>query len=212
MNKPLKSKTMKKIYTLICSIALCLLSMNANAVVINDSLGVGGANTFTPFAINANPGDVIHFICMTGTHSVVNYTGYTNPCSSAPNSGTMNAGDTYDYTVTCSGTYLWMCGIHGTSMYGGAVVSGTAGIVEPATNLLTNFYPNPFKDVATLTFNGVEKVEFFNAIGQNVRTIKLVATETEVAIDFNNLPSGTYFYRTYKEGVVFETKKIVKVQ
>jgi plastocyanin len=198
---------MKKIYSLIFATALTLFSVNANAVNIPVSI----TNfAFTPATFTANVGDVVVWTLTSGTHTVV---GTSVPSTAAAiSSGTMALNGTYSYTITVAGTYTFKCGIH-SSMVGGFSAAGSTGILEPATNLLTNAYPNPFSDKITVTYtNNIQSLEIINLIGEKVRTMELSAIENKAEIDLSNLPSGIYFYRTYKEGKVVETKKIVKAK
>lgn len=193
---------MKKTYSFICASALALISVNLNAVNIPVSIT---SNAFTPSSFGANIGDVVVWTLNSGTHTVVSV---SVPAGAATfNSGTITS--TYSYTITVAGNYGYHCGIHQTM---GAVfsASATTSISEPITNLLTTAYPNPFKDKLNVKYNGIESIEVFNVIGEKIKTIELEATESKIEVDFANLPSGMYFYRTYKEGTIVETKRIVK--
>ena len=209
---------MKKIYTFIFASAFALLSMNTNATTINVTVGPGGTNAFNPNTFAAVVGDVVVWTLQSGTHTV---NSISTPLSSVPagaaaiSSGTMSTiGSTYSYTITVVGTYGYQCNFHGnlaggTGMIGGFTVSST-GIIDPATNLLTSAYPNPFSDKVTLKYTGIQSVEVFNVVGEKVKSMELSATEAKVDLDFTGFPAGIYFYRTYKEGTIVETRKIVK--
>ncbi|MCE9540880.1 MAG: T9SS type A sorting domain-containing protein, partial [Bacteroidetes bacterium] len=164
----------------------------------------------TPATIStAMVGDVIVFNLISGTHTVV---GLTIPAGAAAiSSGAMTIGTPYNYTITVAGNYGYKCGIHQT-MLGGFQASTPTGIVEFSTNLLTIAYPNPFKDKLTVKYSGIESIDVINVIGEKIQTIALDATNSKIEIDFSNLPSGMYFYRTYKEGTIVETKRIVKTK
>lgn len=196
---------MKKIYSLICASLLSLITLNVNAISINVDIT---SNAFTPASITtAMVGDVIVFNLISGTHTVV---GLSVPAGAAAiNSGTMTIGTPYSYTITVAGNYGYKCGLHQT-MLGGFQASTPTGIVESTTNMLTVAYPNPVKDKLTVKYDGLELIEVLNVIGEKIQTIVLDATESKVEIDFSSLPSGMYFYRTYKEGAIVETKRIVK--
>ena len=49
-----------------------------------------------------------------------------------------------------------------------------------------------------------------NVIGEKVKSMELSAAEVKVDMDFTGFPAGVYFYRTYKEGTIVETRKVVK--
>lgn len=195
---------MKKSYLFICSL-IALSSINANSA--NIAVAVTN-NTFTPQTFTANIGDVITWSFNAGTHNVTSQTVPTGAAALA--SGNMSSG-TYVYTVTVAGNYGYNCTLH-TGMIAGFTVSGTTSILEPVTNLLTSAYPNPVKDRLTVKYDGLDLIDVLNVVGEKIQTIALDATESKVEIDFSNLPSGMYFYRTYKAGVLVETKRIVKTK
>ncbi len=193
---------MKKIYTLL---AFTMLGVSLNAATINVSI----TNTaFTPSAFSANVGDVVVWTWDGGFHSV---TGLSIPGGATTLESGQKSSGTYSYTITVAGTYGYWCSIHTSSMVAGFSVTAT-GISEPTTNLITSAYPNPFKDKLTFKFAGIESIQVFNIIGEKVKALELSATESKVEVDFANLPSGIYFYRTYKDGIIVETKKIVKTK
>jgi plastocyanin len=196
---------MKKSYLFICSL-IALSSINANSA--NLAVSVTN-NTFTPQTFTAAIGDIITWTFNAGTHNVTSQSVPTGAATLA--SGNMSSG-TYVYTVTHDGNYGYGCSLHLPLMVGGFTVSTTTGILAPATNLLTTAYPNPVKDKLTVKYDGLELIEVLNVIGEKIQTIALDATESKVEIDFSNLPSGMYFYRTYKEGAIVETKRIVKTK
>ncbi|MDQ3046435.1 MAG: T9SS type A sorting domain-containing protein [Bacteroidota bacterium] len=204
---------MKKLYTLIC--ASVFTAFSVSAATVNVAVGVNSsgaaANEFTPAAVAAVVGDVITFTHVSTSGVPHNVTSTAVPGGAAAmNSGTMSFGQQYMYTVTVAGTYAYTCTFH--AGMNGTVNVTTVGIVEPNVDFSTNAYPNPFKDKITVKFNGVESLEVFNIVGDKVRTIELTGTDNKMEIDFSALPSGVYFYRTYKEGNIVETKRIVKTK
>jgi plastocyanin len=200
---------MKKLYTLIFASAFTLFSLNGNAATIN--VAVANFN-FTPATFTAVVGDVIVFTLVSGSHNVTSPAGGV-PAGAAPiASGSMSSiGQTYSYTVTMAGTYGYQCTIHPTTMIGGFTASAT-GIEDQASNLLTSVYPSPFKDKVTVKYNGIEKIEFMNVVGELVKSVTIDSQEGKLDVYFDNLPAGIYFYRTYKEGLVVETRKVVKAK
>jgi plastocyanin len=205
---------MKKIYSLICASALTFLSINANAVTHNVTVGSSaGALSFFPNSFTANVGDVVLWTWSTGGISH-NVTSVSVPAGALTFASPTQVTGTFSYTITTAGTYGYECSIHiGSGMAGGFTVSAAAGIIEPTENFLTTAYPNPFENnLITVKYNNIQLIEVFNVVGENIKTLKLSPNDTQVQIDFTGLPSGMYFYRTYNEGVVVETKKIVKAK
>jgi plastocyanin len=199
---------MKKIYTILFASVLAFSA--ANAATVNIIVGFNGstfANTFYPAAATANVGDVISFTAASGPH---NATSGTIPGGASPFAGSFAAGgDNFTYTVTQVGTYNYSCTLHA-GMNGTITVSAAAGINDPKMDLLTLAYPNPFINKLTLKYNNIESVEFYNVVGEKVRTFELSATENKAELDLSDLTAGIYFYRTYSEGIIVETRKVVK--
>jgi len=205
---------MKKIYSLIFASAFVMFSFNSNAATISVGVGVNAsfspANEFFPSSVTAVIGDTIQFALAFGTHNV---TSSSVPGGAAAlSSGTMSTfGQIYKYGVTVAGTYLYSCTFH-TGMNGTINATAASGIATPAVDLLTSAYPNPFKDKITLKYNAVEAIDLFNIIGEKVKHFDLPSNETRTEIDLTDLSTGVYFIRTYKQGEVIETKKIVKTK
>jgi plastocyanin len=203
---------MKKLYSLIFACTFTAFSLTAATVPVGvGTNGTGAANSFFPNAVTATVGDVIQFVLASGTHDV---TGVSIPGGATPmSSGTMNVvGQMYNYTVTVAGTYTYKCSIHGTSMSGTIIVSAV-GINDPNGNsVLTSVYPSPFRDKVTVKYNGIEKIEFVNIVGEQIKSVEIDSQEGKLDVYFDMLPAGIYFYRTYKEGLVVETRKIVKAK
>lgn len=200
---------MKKLYLLITTTALTFFGLNANAVTINVSI----TNfQFSPSDFTAQIGDIVKWTDSQGTHGIE---GLSLPGGAvAFNSGTMttSSNSTYSYTITTAGRYDYDCSIHGASMSAGFTVTST-GINEPVINLLTTAYPNPFKDKFTLKYGkAVQSVKIYNVVGEQIKSIELSSLEEKVDVDFEGVPAGIYFIRTYNEGTIVETKKIVKAK
>jgi plastocyanin len=204
---------MKKLYSLLFIFTLIAFSLKAFAANIPIGVGTNGttaANQFFPSVATANVGDVISFGLVAGVHTA---TSTSVPAGAATfDSGTMTTvGQVFTYTVTVAGTYTYMCTIHGSLMSGTINVSAV-GISDPTVSYATSVYPSPFKEKVTVKYNGIESIEFVNVIGEKVRTLEMPSSEGKVEVDFDNLPAGIYFYRTYKDGVIVETRKVVKAK
>ena len=79
-------------------------------------------------------------------------------------------------------------------------------------------YPNPFNPTTIIRFSILKdaeiKLTIKNILGQVISTPvneKLNSGTHEVKIDFNNLPSGNYYY-TISDGVNSITKKMMFLQ
>lgn len=210
---PLNPNHMKKIYSFIFTSAITLFSLNASSativVMVGQNSSGAAANEYNPATFTASVGDVVAFTWFSGIHNVTNASvpGGATPFSS----GTMSSTGVYNYNVTVAGTHAYFCSFHSTTMGGGFSATPT-GIATPTVDLLTSAYPNPFKDKFTLKYGAVESIDLFNVIGEKVKSFDLPKNETKTEIDLSDLNTGVYFIRTYKEGVIVETKKIVKTK
>lgn len=201
---------MKKLYAIITLVALAFTANAANHYVFVGVDGTGTPNNvYTPASTNAVVGDSVYFILGSGVHTV-NSTSVPSGAA-AINSGTMSTfGQMYGYLVTHAGTYPFQCNFH--AGMAGTINAVSSGINEPTPSMMTTAYPNPFTGKITIKYHNIQSIEVINVIGEKVRKIDLSATETKAEIDFESLPSGVYFYRTYNEGAIVETKKIVKAK
>lgn len=204
---------MKKIYTILCASALTFVSTVANATMHYVAVGVNSSSVptmaFTPNALTANVGDTVTFVLAAGTHNV---TSTSVPSGAATmSSGTLSTpGQTYVYPITQAGTYNYTCTFH--AGMNGTINATATGVTEYHANWATTAYPNPFTNKLTMSYSGVESVSFLNVVGELVKQVTFTSTEGKTEIDFEGLPAGIYFYRTYKEGEVVETKKLIKTK
>ncbi|MCB0685274.1 MAG: Omp28-related outer membrane protein [Saprospiraceae bacterium] len=69
------------------------------------------------------------------------------------------------------------------------------GLHDVSVESEMQLFPNPARDVLNLSVNSefkVHKVTIFNHLGQNVLSRSLLVPENNVALNVENLPSGTY--------------------
>lgn len=199
---------MKKIYSLITAFFFSLVSMNVNAVTI--SVDVSNF-AFSPSSFTANVGDVVMFMVSSGTHSVASTSVPSGAAAISSGTMTTTTNSMYDYVITKSGNYSYHCLFH-SSMIATFTVTSPMGITAPSIDIFTSVYPSPFKEKVNVKYKGVESIEFFNIVGEKIISVELPSYEGKLEVDTEALPAGIYFYRTYKDGVVFETKKIVKAK
>jgi plastocyanin len=202
---------MKKLYTLICATALTLISINSNAV--NHNVAVRApSDAFTPNTLAVNVGDSITWIWAAGNHNVTS-TSVPAGATSFASSTTSVVGTHYVYHVTVAGTYNYDCTIHAAmGMTGSFTATSTAGVASYNSTEATTAYPTLCTDHITFKYNGVDRISLFNMLGESVRNTEVNAGTGELEMDLTGLNSGIYFYATYKEGTLLETKKIVKVK
>ncbi len=95
-------------------------------------------------------------------------------------------------------------------MVGTIVVGCSNGISSYNTNYFSTAYPNPFTSKLTIETSEADLISIYNAVGENVKNISPLRSQTKTEIDMRDLQSGIYFYAVLKEGVIVETKKIIK--
>ncbi len=206
---------MKKLYTLIFAVICTLLSINVNATTINVQVGTNGTSTgnfFNPTSFSAVVGDVVTWTLINPQHNV---TSTSVPAGAATfSSGTMTTvGVQFSYTITKAGTYNYDCTFHVSSgMTGSFTATGGLGIADPSSDLSTDAFPVPCIDKIIFKYNGIDKIVLYNVIGEQVKAIELGGNQGTIEMNLEGMPSGIYFYNTFKEGLVYETRKIVKAK
>lgn len=83
-------------------------------------------------------------------------------------------------------------------------------------NTLGQNSPNPYDSQTIIEYNivrnvGDAKIKFFNLSGQLIKTVNLQEGNGKVKISSEELLPGTYTYSLEVDGVVVETKKMVKM-
>ena len=87
---------------------------------------------------------------------------------------------------------------------------GTLGLNDyEAVNAIA-VYPNPVSSYFMITSPElkIDEVELYNALGQLVKTQKLIQTNN--VINIQDLSSGTYYLRIYSEGKFLKSDKVIK--
>lgn len=171
-------------------------------------------NQFTPQTISdAVVGDTIMWIWSGGTHTTTSLsipgeaTAWDAPLSSTTTS--------FSYKISVAGTYTYKCTPHYINgMTGGFYATDPTGTKEEelSLNVSAVLYPNPFKDKVIIHYNDADAIAIYNMIGEKIKSFELEATQTKAELNLGELPVGVYFYSTVREGVIAETKRIVKSQ
>jgi plastocyanin len=194
---------MKKIYTLIAAI---VISLGAQAALHT----VQVANfSFSPANITAVCGDSILWVWASGSHTTTSTSVPSCATSwSAPINSSIPA---YGIVIACAGTYSYTCSFH-PSMLGTITATCSVGIDEPQQNISTLVYPNPFNSQITLVNHHADAVRITDVTGQVVKAIALNTSGDKSEINLDALEPGMYFLTTLSEGVIRETKKIMKTK
>lgn len=84
---------------------------------------------------------------------------------------------------------------------------GTSSIEEVAETKNVSIFPNPAKDLITITTNNnADKVELYDITGKLVKTISVTKATTITSV--SNLDAGVYFYKATKDDAIVEEGKI----
>lgn len=190
---------MKKLYTLISFFSIAVLA-NASQITIAVS-----NSQFSPANVTAQCGDTITWAWASGSHTT---TSTTIPgCATSWNANLNSSNLTYSITVPCAGTYNYKCTPHGFT----GVLNVTCPTVVPliSNTYFSSAYPNPFTSSVTVENFPADMICMYNAVGEKIKSIPLNG-KTKTDINTADLSSGIYFYCIIKEGVIIETRKIVK--
>lgn len=192
---------MKKLYTIFVFIFAVSL---ANAAIIPITVQ---ASSFSPAAVTAVCNDTILWIWgQAGTHTT---TSTTIPgCATSWNAPISASSFTFAITVPCTGTYNYVCTPHGFT--GTITVTCASGVPAINNSALYSAYPNPFSSKIDIEVSDADMIALYNVVGEKIKTITLLNGQTKAEINASDLMEGIYFYCIMKEGVVIETKKIVK--
>lgn len=167
--------------------------------------------TFSPAAVSAVCNDTIIWTLanLTQTHTT---TSVSVPAGAAGwGANLSSAATTYSLVLTVPGTYSYVCTFHVTmGMAGSITVTCPSGVAPISNYYISSAYPVPFSSNLTIEFTEADLITIYNAVGDKIRTITLQHGQTKTEINSAELRNGIYFYCIVKEGVVVETRKIVK--
>jgi plastocyanin len=199
---------MKKIYTLIfLFVSVVLFTVRSSAtiwqVTVND-------NSFSPSTLpNVVCGDTVGWILSPTATLPHTATSTTIPAGAASFNG--NVAPVYAYIVpNFAGVYNYKCAFH--LFTGSFTVTCTVGIdkVDPA--IAAAVYPNPFTSTVTFVNHNSDAAKIADMTGRVVKTISLNTSSDKAEINLEMLSPGIYFLITSREGVIQETKRIVKAK
>ena len=200
---------MRKIFTLALAFTL-YFSASATIRIVTCQNGV---NHFLPVTINAVCYDTIRWTWVSGGHIVGPITAADIPVGAAMFNGPIDVNNqVFEYVVTVAGNYHYVC--HPSTPHGedGFIVVTCASGIQPhiTPTVLSYAYPNPFYDKITIETSTADQITIFDVIGDKVLTFTLTNGQTKLEADLRSLPKGMFFYSIISEGIIIETKKIVK--
>ena len=192
---------MKKLYIIL---SFSCVSIIGNATI--HTINVADFQ-FSPNSVNAVCGDTIEWVLSSGHHTT---TSATIPNCAAAWSSPINVFiPTYNIVVACPGTYNYKSSVD-VSMTGTIVVTGATGTTSINNNYFSTSYPNPFSSKLTIETFGADMISLYNAVGEKIKTILLQHGQTKMEIDMTDYTDGIYFYSILKEGIVIETRKVIR--
>ena len=200
---------MKKNYFIICFFLTSLAINSADAAVIIITAQTMPTEEFIPAIANAVCGDTIKWVNGNGTHTTAST---TIPAGASPwNSPAITAAG-YTYVVTVAGTYNYTCHpLSGGHMDASIVVTCSTGIPSIDDSDISFAYPMPFSGSITIEeAANADMLILYNVSGNKIKSVLLKQGQTKVEVDASQLPGGIYFYKIIKQGVILETRKIVK--
>ena len=197
---------------LLSFIAFATIISTAHATVVT----ITCQNTpshFLPVTVNAVVGDTIHWTWNAGGHVVGPINASKIPAGAVMFNAPIDASHhTFEYVVTVAGTYNYQC--HPATPHGepGYIVVSPVTGVQQYNNLsnLTLAYPNPCTDKFTVETTSADMICVLNIMGEKIKSVSLRNGQTKVQVDVAGLNAGIYFYSIIKEGIVVETRKLVK--
>jgi plastocyanin len=200
---------MKFFYTLAFAVGL-ITATNANIHIVTCQ---NTPSHYLPLTVNAVVGDTIHWTWVSGGHIVGPMSASDIPAGAAMWSAPIDAGNlSFNYVVTVVGNYHYVCHPgtpHGEDAY--IVVSTATGIQQFNTlNSPSVAYPNPFSDKITIESSEANSFLVYNSLGEKIKSFDFNNGQTKLEADLATLPKGVFFYILVRDGVIVETKKIVK--
>lgn len=196
---------MKQIYKAILGIIFLLGGSAVHATV--HTVFVAN-NTFTPSTVNAQVGDTVAWVLQAGTHTT---TSVSIPSGAVPWNVVLSSSNPgHAIKVTIAGTYTYECTFH-PGMTGTIVVTSPIGIGDASSSpAIPLVYPNPFGGMLTVNHGHADEVILYNMLGEKIYSVKPEAGTSKVELQTAALPQGVYFVSLVKNGVISETRKVVK--
>ncbi len=196
------SDLMNKLYAVVLFSATSLF---AGAQTISTT----GQNTFNPSTLTIDQGQTIT-VTVTGIHTMTEVDQSVWDMNGNTSNGGFNySAGTHMLTLTLPGTYYYVCIPHaGSGMKGQITVLSTVGIDGTEANSVFALFPNPAKDMITVTtaVSGGMALSIIDATGREVAHQKLTGDDT---IDISALASGNYTVAILnKEGMIEQSQQL----
>lgn len=196
---------MKKIYILFAFLLTASFSKATTHLVVASGM------SFTPASVTAVCGDTIKWMLANISESHTT-TSMSVPAGAAGWGSNLNSTNTsFAYKLTVAGTYSYVCTIHVSSgMFGVINVTCPQGVADVNSNYCSAAYPMPFSTHFTIESSDADLITFYNIFGERLKTINVQSGQSRTEVNTAELATGIYFYSILREGVVIETRKVVK--
>lgn len=107
-----------------------------------------------------------------------------------------------------AGVYNYQCTPH--LFTGTFTVTCPNGISDASNGYFSFSFPNPFSNKLTIGSSEGDAIALYNFIGEKIKIIAFIKGQTITEINSADMTSGIYFYTVLKEGIIIETKKVLK--
>ena len=196
---------MKKLYTIF---AFLLYASFSKATV---HLIAASGIQFIPSAVTAVCGDTMVW-GLANINESHTTTSTSVPAGAAGWGANLNATSTsYTLVLTVPGTYSYQCTPHSSmGMKGTITVTCPSGVPTVDQGSYSAAYPMPFTNRLTIETSNADMITFYNMVGEKIKTLSVQPAQMRTEISTAEFREGIYFYSIIKEGVIVETRKIVK--
>ena len=195
---------MNKLYTVLL---FSVSSLFAGAQTISTT----GQFSFNPSTLTIDQGQSIT-VTITSNHTMTQVDQEVWDMNGNTSNGGFNfSAGTHVLTLTLPGTYYYVCIPHASSgMKGQITVLSTVGIEDTGTNSVFGLFPNPAKDMITITTTPSEgmALSIHDATGREVAHQKLTGTNT---IDISALAIGNYTVAILNKNGMIEQRQQLTV-
>ncbi len=160
--------------------------------------------SFTPASLNANVGDTVKWVWVSGIHTT---TSTTIPSGAVSWDAPLDVNNTsYTYVITQPGHYDYICFFHQTFGMVGEINAAPSGIKPAGTTIPETFaleqnFPNPFNPSTNIRFDipkpSEVELSVYNLIGELQAVLYSGTLDAGIYTadwDASEFPSGVYLY------------------
>ncbi len=194
------------------ALATFVIASSANAT-IHTVTCQNGVSHFLPITVNAMVGDTIYWTWVSGTHIVGPILASDIPAGALMWDVPIDVAHLdFEYVVSMPGTYHYVChpdAPHGEDGYIEVSSTTTVQNMDPIGGVFAA-YPNPFTDELTVEASGANGMAIHDLLGRQLVSVVLKPASTRLQLDLATLPRGVFLCSILRNGVVLETKRLIK--